>query len=318
MESHTLNMEGIRHKQDLSNIERRYLERMELGGEETNVLDTGEHPDKRPPILVAPGFSASIHTNAPMLEMFAKEARVLSLDHPHTGNVLEGLTDEDFEKAAGQFLRSQMRKTSNILELLDKKGVNEKVNCLAFSEGAINTMIAAYLRPEKFNSIILSAPAGLIGKDNLFSLMTRFRAQGRTDETIGIPSRENFASQFPELAAEEDAMIEHIARTWKDDAEAAMEHKARTLADLWAIATTRIDDLILFARAAGIKVAVISGVDDQVFPIQRLAKDLPPGSLDGFLSVRGAHGPHYSARIVTHLFDLLNQKRQKEERELTN
>ena len=296
-------------------FEKKYGRRMAIGGTETETLRAEPAGNSgRPRILVAPGLGASIHTNSPLLEMLTDDGRsVLTLNHPSAENRLDGLSDDDSARVSS-FMRTEVRKASNLLELLEKTGENEKVDCLAFSEGAINALIAAYLHPEKFNSIILTAPAGLIGSDNLASLMLRFRAQARSDNSTGIPSRKDFVSEFPDLEAKEKAMFDHIARTWKADEAAAWDNPLRSLEDLWAISTMRIDNLITFARAAGIKVAVVAGADDQIAPSKTMAERLEKDSLDGFLAIRGAHGPQYSARIVTYLFDLLGSKREKEER----
>ncbi|MDB5237957.1 MAG: hypothetical protein JWM46_227 [Candidatus Kaiserbacteria bacterium] len=306
-------------KRSKTPLERAFGDELVIGGETTEVIDIQpESPSTRPLTLVAPGFNASIHTNSPMLEMLAdNDRRVLSLNQPREASEIGNLSLNEWEKIAS-FPRSELQKASNLLELLDKKDVSEKVNVLAFSEGALNTLLAAYLRPEKFNSIVLSAPAGLIGSDNLISLALRYRSQAQTDNSIGIPSRKDFVSQFPELAAQEQAMIDHIAAAWKDDEVEAGKHKLASIKDLLALSTMQIDDLVAFARTAGIKVAVIAGVDDQAFPAETMAKRLPKDSLDGFLSVRAAHGPQYSARIVNYLFDLLNAKREKEARANTS
>ena len=330
--------EKLEKKTPLTAIEQRFSSRMEIGGNLTNTIDI--LPDKlsdKPAMIVAPGFNASIHTNALMLEQLASDRRVLSLDHPHAGRDIRAMDADEWQRVA-KYPFTELRKASNLLDLIETKGINEKIDCFAFSEGALNAVLAAYMHPEKFNSLVLSAPAGLIGEDSLWSLagmrdpeqrglLQRFSTQGATDDTIGMPSIDNFHSQFPELAAEEKRVRDYIAEVWKEDEATAKRHPIATIEDAWAIAHMRIDDMIAFIRAAGVKVAVLSGIDDQVFPHSKMAGTmdeatgkitpgtLHTGQLDGYMTTVGAHGPHYSARIVGHLFDMLGAKRKKEEAE---
>ncbi|MBV9159888.1 MAG: alpha/beta hydrolase [Candidatus Kaiserbacteria bacterium] len=304
-------------------LEKRFGSRMEFDGNATDIIDIQpEQPSDKPDILVAPGFNASIHTNAPVLEMLAKDGRrVMSLNHPHAGRSLRESADSKESRA--KFPLTELRKASNLLDLIDAKSPEKPVDCFAFSEGALNTMLAAYLHPEKFNSIILSAPAGLIGDDSLITLaglqnkesgglMQRFSAQSESDNAAArLPAY----SSDEALRQEEMEMFKHIASTWEADEETAKKHLVATIEDLWALSHMRIDDMVAFVRAAGVKVAVISGVEDKVFPTERMARRLPKDSLDGFMATQGAHGPHYSARAITYIFGLLDAKREKEREE---
>ncbi|MCE9541134.1 alpha/beta hydrolase [Candidatus Kaiserbacteria bacterium] len=314
-------------KEQLTPVEKRFGERLELGGVPTPTIDIRpDNPTSAVPMLVAPGFGASIHTNAPMLEMLASEGRrVLSLDHPLEGDRVRDV-EEDILKRVADYPRTELRKASNLLEMMDKKGI-EKVDCFAFSEGALNTLLAAYMYPERFNSIILTAPAGLIGQDTLFNIRTfwdssvqggltqRFRSQAETDNTTGKPSVDSFVSSFPDIEAQEKAIRAHMDVAWKEDEKRGQAYPLRSVEDLWALSHMQIDDMVAFVRAAGVKVAILTGADDQIYPSEVIAKRLPKDSVDGFMTTVGAHGPNYSARVVNYLFDLLGKKREREERE---
>lgn len=286
-----------------------------IAGVPTEVFDSIETATSTDaPLVIAPGLGATIHTNAPMLDMISRDGhRVISLNHPRSERIE---LSEDDAKAAAEFYRIEAQKASNLLELIDKTCPGEKVRAAAFSEGALNIMIAVYLHPEKFKSIVLISPAGLLGPRHTFgigliSLAHRFFKQKRFAEQHGTPSRDTFSaeSEFPELAEEEDAMFDYVSDAWKEDEAAAHGQSAwQSAQELWAIGHMRIDSLIAFARAAGIKVAVITSADDLIFPSEKVAERMPADSLDGFMTVRGAHAPHYSARVMNYLFDLLDKK----------
>lgn len=294
--SETVPTSGI--EKEKTAFERRYVTSEVIGGEETLVVDALPEVETGGPILVAPGWGTTIHTNAGMMELFHSQGhRVLSVDHPRHGDDMTHLTQQD-EQRAHDFPKAELRKAANLIETLDTHELKEQVDCFAFSEGALNTMLAAYMHPEKFRTIILAEPAGLIGDDNLISLALRFRSQGKSDAN-GVPSLTPLTLDDGERARQ----IQQVKETWEQESnEYIGANKMRTAAELWAIATMKIDDLIAAVREAGVKVIVVSAVDDQVFPTKTMAERLKKDSVDGFISIQGAHGPQYSAHVADSIF----------------
>lgn len=288
-----------KHAPERTDFERAHLERCRIGGEDTDIIDARPGGEKCPqPVLVAPGWGATIHGNSPMLELLTKQGRrVISLNHPRQGDDIS-----DSALALSYSLpRAETRKASNLLELLDARGVSAdlKADVIAFSEGALNTLIAAYTHPERFRTIVLFAPAGLIGRDSLWNLMHRFRAQAKKDASVGVPSLRGV-----EPSEAQRTMMEHMAKTWETEGSTYVkENIPRALAEMRALASMRVDDMVRFVRAAGVKVVVVTAVDDLIFPAKKMAERMPKDSLDGFLAVRGAHGPQYAVEFADYIFD---------------
>ncbi len=82
------------------------------------------------------------------------------------------------EEAVQKYPKEEVRKALNILGVLEEKDV-EKTDVIAHSEGAVNTLIAASLYPEKFRNIVLFGPAGLIGEDTFTRLFQGFLGQNK-------------------------------------------------------------------------------------------------------------------------------------------
>jgi hypothetical protein len=69
-------------------------------------------------------------------------------------------------------------------------------------------------------------------------------------------------------------------------------------------------DLLRYIRTQGVKIVVMHGVDDTASPMQRVQKMVKADMIDGFLSVRGAHGdfgnhPDYYVEAVARMIQQL-------------
>ena len=88
--------------------------------------------------------------------------------------------------------RTQLSKVLGVIESLEYLGA-DRVDAIAHSEGAIHAIVAASLYPEKFRSITLVNPAGIVGNQGFTSLMKgvlreafdRIRNWGKADRSIG-------------------------------------------------------------------------------------------------------------------------------------
>ena len=237
------------------------------------------------PLLVAPGWGATIESFKPGLKVLTEKGRrVISLDQPRKGGAIPESHNqevEDWYKAKGKkypnWSSEELRKANTILGLLDQKKL-DKVDVIAHSEGAINVCIAAMLHPEKFTgrSIILYSPAGVIGKDNILRLQ-----KGAGDNK----SRTETVSHIP-VTEEETEYLKSTAHITPDYIK---ENPIRAVKEIWAISQANIEEMLRYLREKGIKIVIIGAVDDTMFPMNKMQKNVKPDFIDGFLSVSGGH-----------------------------
>ena len=250
-----------------------HKERYSIQGATVESVDIRpEHPKTDVPVLVAPGFAATMDSFKPGMKVLVdRERRVISFDHPRKGGTIPDVAGTAVEKHAPE----ELRKAHTILGIIDQKGM-EQIDVIAHSEAAINVCIAAMLHPEKFRNIVLYAPAGLIGNDTLFRLIKGVMTH---------PKRPESMAEFPVTEAEEEYLesTKHIGPKYQK------ENPLRAAKEVLAISRARIDDMIGYLREHGIKIVVIAAVDDTFFPMDAMQKNIKAHSLDGFLSVRGGH-----------------------------
>lgn len=251
---------------------------------------TPEKPKDDVPVFIAPGHSATKESVKPGLDVLAKRGRrAISFDHPRKGGYIPELhnkeAEEWFREKGEKYPKlssEELRKANTILGLLDQKKI-EKVDVIAYSEAAINVCIAAMLRPEKFTgrTIVLYSPAGLIGKDTFIRL-----ARG----VMNQPKRPESISHIP-ITEEE---IENVKLVAQEAHNYNKSNRLRSLKEGIAISKAQIENMIRYVHQKGIRIFVIQGVDDTVFPIDKMQKIIKTtndenGFVDGFLSVSGGH-----------------------------
>jgi len=199
----------------------------------------------------------------------------------------------------GTYPTAEVRKAKTLLDIVHHKQLGQ-LDAIAHSEGAVNVAIAALLEPEKFRNIVFFGPAGLIGEDTLSRLMQGFAAQGAEKPTL----REIPVSEEAKQAAEErgQVAIAYPAIEATDVSKAVgaaanreapwymAKNPVRAFSEGWALSQVQIHDLIAKLHEKGIGIVIMSGVDDSVFPTEKMATFLRKGTIDGFLSVRGGHG----------------------------
>lgn len=250
-----------------------HKEKFLINGATVESVDiNSENPKTEVPILVAPGFAATMDSFKPgMKVLMESERRVISLDHPRRGGIIPNSFNEEVEK----YPNEELRKAHTILGLLEQKNI-EKVDVVAHSEAAINVCIAAMLHPEKFRNIVLYSPAGLIGNDTLFRLIKGVMTH---------PKRPESMSTIPVTEAE----TEYLASTAKIGPDYQMANPLRAAKEVLAISQTQIEDMLRYLREKGIHVVVIAAVDDTMFPMDKYQKNVGTSFVDGFLSVRGGY-----------------------------
>jgi len=329
-ENHMRESLDAKREKELTPFERRYQQRALIGGEMTEIIDAAPEEDKGlPSLLFAPGWQASVHLNAlSMDELHKRGRRVLSLNHPPRGNVLTALLESD-RNALKEFPSIEIQKASNLIELLERQGINakNKADCIAFSEASLNSVIAASVRPDLFRNIVLYAPAGLIGQDSLIGfskpgLMRRFQAQVKSneagrhslearrpspEEVADAKSKNQIAIDYPEI--KDDEVAQHIGENWDSESHPFAD-PVRSFQELRALAYTQIDELIQRVRSSGIGVIIMTGVDDEIFPAKIMAERLKKGEIDGFLAVRDRHGARHLF-AADQMLQALKKKQEK-------
>ncbi|MFA5932308.1 MAG: alpha/beta hydrolase [Candidatus Paceibacterota bacterium] len=257
-----------------------------IEGAQVDAIDVmPENQKDEVPVLVAPGWGATMKSFEPGIGVLAEaKRRVLSLDHPRKGGKDDADLREDMSKwckKEGQdspgWSLEELRKAETILGLLDQKKV-EKVDVIAHSEGAINVCIAAMLQPEKFigRTIVLVNPAGMIGKDNIFRLQGGAGANKSRTETV---------SHIPVTEAE----TEYLKSTKNITPEYINAGKIRTVKELYAISQARIEEMLRYLHKKGIRIIVMAGVEDTMFPMAGMQKNIKKDFIDGLVSVKGGH-----------------------------
>jgi len=245
------------------------------------------------PILIAPGWSEDCQTYIKTLRTaFNLGRRALSLEYSRLDG--DAIKSEEYPEV-------ELRKALLILDALKKKGI-DKADVIAHSEGAINVLIAAMLKPEQFRNMVLDKPAGLIGKDTKSALTDRF---------IGMLFEDAIIS--PPLFTDPTSLIRVCERiAWY-----AAVNPASVTEEMDAIATFEITDLMKALHDRGIMFSVISGVDDPLFPVSKQIKHMqengaPP--IGGYYPVVGGHNelsihPREHAALAINALDSLQRIR---------
>jgi pimeloyl-ACP methyl ester carboxylesterase len=248
-------------------------EKFIINDAEVEAIDMSpEEPKSDVPVLIAPGWGATIDSFKPgMKTILDRKRRVFSLNHPRVGGIIPKTHDEEMEKYPAE----ERRKAHTILGLLDQKNIG-KADVIAHSEASINVCIAAMLHPEKFRNIVLYSPAGLIGNDSLFRLIKG---------VVSHPKRPDSISNIPETQEEKD----YLASTAHITPEYLKANRTRAYKEVKAISRAHIQKMLEYLREKGIKVVVIGAVDDTFFPMDKLQKNVKSSFVDGFLSVKGGH-----------------------------
>lgn len=211
------------------------------------------------PVLFAPGFRETPELQKECLrEVYNSGRRVITLFHPQKLQKLEA--------TVGDFPEVELQKAKTLLMVLEAKKL-PRVDVISHSEGAINVSIAATIEPRRFRNLILVAPAGLVGRDSLIRVATGFMKH-----IYGTKSFWRFVKVGVRRTKERISLTRNISYAIKEGL---------------AIAAFNIHPLLLELKNGGIKVAILAGEKDQVFPLSRIKTQLE----------KVAKPPHYGFNI---------------------
>ena len=216
------------------------------------------------PIFIAPGWGETSKTFKDLSKLlFDSGFRVISVNHPRQD--LKLITKNNIS-------RLELQKAEIILSVLELLNI-KKINVVAHSEGAINTVIAAHMSPLLFRDILLIGPGGLVENEGFLELLSRFF--GNMIQGGGKFFTDSVARRY---------MFRSLSETFKY----FLMNPVMGLLEGSAISRTHLQDLLVDLHKDNITIAVIHGTEDLVFPLKKM-KNLTDLSWVAFYSVKGDH-----------------------------
>lgn len=244
--------------------------KVEVLGGTIEVADISpENPKTETPVIFAPGWGETPEVlKDALMEMSRHNRRVISFSHAR------GSADAPSLKS---YPGVEMQKALALLELL-KEGNFEKVDVVAHSEGAINTVIAASMMPERFRNIVFIAPGGMMGKDKFPRLAGGFA---------------KYLIQSALRARNEPGGMKNIFRSGIGAGKYISANPLKALKEVVAISESEIHEMLRELHREGIGISIIHGVDDPIFPMEKIQEIAKSDQIDGFYSVKGSHNDMY-------------------------
>ena len=252
------------------------------------------------PVLLAPGWAASLEVFKDSIKiLFEKNRRVLALERTEE-NVSENEIDEKLKR---QYPMEILRNATALLRLLEEKKI-DKVDAVAHSEGVDNISIAFAINPEKFRNIVFIAPPGLTGKDSFYGLAGRF--------SLSLMKE---LKKF--VLSNDEKEKERIATVVEEAIKYIVKKPVRSIKEEIGISRIEIQKNLEDMQKKGVGVAVIAGVDDVVFPMDKMQKNVTKDQFDGFVSVKGVHNeiinnPEQYMAAAVELLDKLEKKKNSQ------
>ncbi len=213
------------------------------------------------------------------------------------------MTEHGIEKdRAADHAQIELAKLAAVIEVMDEKGI-QQASVVAHSESAIYMAVAALLYPGRFKNMVFVEPAGMIGNDNIFRL-----AKGMIQEMTSrqpsdnLPSRSNLSKKELGDLRPLRVLGANLKRTW---------------GSIRAIVSSDIVEIMKELKSRGVNISVVYGVDDKVFPMELLSKEVGPDTITGFYSVRGGHfeisdqSERYT-KAIDQILETLEAKSQRE------
>lgn len=222
------------------------------------------------PVLISPGWSENPRVFVDVIDELVRAGRHVIALKFGGNNRANDLSD---------FPAIEVNRAVAILDLMKERGI-EKAHGLGHSEGGIPLAIAASLQPKRFKSIVLSGTGGMIGQDTLSKLLGRFSKKIARDAVFSVASKGR-------------------RRLLREGTKYIFRHPVEGLRAARAISHTEIHQALSQLRSAGVKVGIMAGVKDPVFPMRRLQTGLKSGDVDEFLSLKGGHDRLHTDRRYT-------------------
>ncbi|MDE2399596.1 MAG: alpha/beta hydrolase [Patescibacteria group bacterium] len=300
-------------------------ETLNVSGEQIEILDIAPKELKQgAPVLFISGYGDGSpegrKTN--ILELVKQGRRVIAVKSPH------GI-DQKSDNPKTENLRDSILKQVNAINLvLEKKGVG-KVSVIGESRGGIVTLAAAHLYPDKFENLVLVDSGGLVKEINTALLGIRFL-------NTGISEGKTFKER--EKAGLVSALgKEQVEWGTKEFMKWVLKTPILSTKEINDIAKSETYQFLREIKNHGIGISIVHGVDDKVFPMKDVQKNISEQKksgnpeelqiseiIDGFYSVEGGHGDlntkpeQYTSAAEKVLTALENKQRSIKNSEVKN
>jgi pimeloyl-ACP methyl ester carboxylesterase len=218
---------------------------VEIRGEHFNLYDVSpEKPKTEIPVAIMPGWTHTPEVWKKNAQVLVENGRrVLSLDAPHG--------------VPSQSASVEAKRVAGLLGEIESQKI-ERVDAIGQSLGAIDVLLAASAFPEKFRTIILVSPAGLIGDDTFLNMLGRFSIEKKNALLNSV--REGTFDAFNKAHSEGGKSVLHDPKSSAGEALAA--------------ARSNVSYLLRGLREKGINIFLIHGADDAAFPFLRVSAEL--------------------------------------------
>jgi len=277
-------------------------------GGEIEVYDIAPEESKTEvPTIVAPGWAANAKVFQDNLrELSNRGRRVLSFGNYH--GIENNLTNPE------NIPNTEWRKIVALIGIIESQNI-DKVDVMAHSEGAIYTLLAAKMYPEKFRNIVLVNPAGFIEDESWRKLTARFakdigrqylrsilngNAYQPALNKVGRARMKQINSpghiKIPKLAQ----AVKHLGPepTLKKSLQAgrhfglAVRRPLATLRETFAIGNQDLIDTLTELQRKGVNVSILHAASDRAFPIDKV-KQATEGKIKQFKTRPGGHNEVY-------------------------
>lgn len=250
------------------------------------------------PVFFGTGWSASrgVYESA-ILGTAERGRRIFSVFAPH------GIDpDPDFGTGDRTYAAAELRKAAAMLRVLEEKGI-EQIDIVAHSESAIWTLIVATMHPGKVRNIVLIDPAGLIDEDSTVRLATSFCL----DIVQGALNKEKLPRPAIKRSVQPGSPADLLGALKN-----MIGNPMRSLKEVLALRDADIRKILEDLKAQGKRIAIIQGVRDAIFPMERMQRVVNTKQVDGFYSMYGAHNeinsnPEAYITVIDHALDGLER-----------
>ncbi|MDP3997262.1 MAG: alpha/beta hydrolase [bacterium] len=283
-------------------------EKKEIYGGQLEIYDVSPEKAKTDvPVIVAPGWAANAAVfKDNMRELADRERRAISFGNYH--GIENNLANTE------NIPNVEWRKVAALIGTIEAQNL-DKVDVVAHSEGAIYTLLAANIYPEKFRNIVLVDPAGFIEDDSWPKLTARFAKDLGTQYLRSVLNGKAYRpalgrvgrARIQNIDSPEKIKIPKVAQaikhlgpqpTLKKSVQAgyhfnkAATQPLATLREIFAIGAQDLIDTLEELQNKGVNVSILHAASDSAFPISQVKK-ATQGKIKQFKTRPGSHNEIY-------------------------
>ncbi len=222
-------------------------------------------------IIVCPGWGETIEVLSYSMKELEKLNRpIIVLEHPKQLQPMSNPTN---------YHDNQYQKARNIIGVVEHFNLH-KVDLIAHSEGAVNGLIAASIKPDLFRSISMLNPAGIVKyKTSLMFVVNMIRK-------IVLDAKRSYKSTI------NWALFKHHLFTVKSHGFAGFRMLWH---DINSSAQQPIVGLVASLARYGVFTTIIAGKEDVIFPSKKIKQYINTDKIDKYIEVDGWHDElHYN------------------------